>query len=109
MELYGLLIDYNYCSGCHACEIACQQEHGYDPSKQGLSLSVIGPFPLPEGKWQLDNLPLHTPYCNHCAPRIAKGKQPACVHHCQAGCISFGPVSELVKHMTGRKKVLYTL
>ncbi|MFC1640021.1 4Fe-4S binding protein [Gemmatimonadota bacterium] len=20
---YGLLIDYEYCTGCHACEVAC--------------------------------------------------------------------------------------
>ena len=24
---YGLLIDYEYCSGCHACETACKMEH----------------------------------------------------------------------------------
>lgn len=109
MALYGLLVDYNYCSGCRTCEMACQQEHGYDPSRQGLTLTTIGPTPLPGGKWQLDNLPLHTPYCNHCASRIAKGKQPACVHHCQAGCITFGEVGNLVKEMTREKMVLYTL
>lgn len=109
MSLYGLLIDYNYCSGCRTCEIACQQEHGYDMLRQGLTLATIGPFPLPNERWQFDNLPLHTPYCNHCASRIAKGKKPACVHHCQAGCIEFGEVSELVTRLDGGKKVLYTL
>jgi len=24
MARYGLLIDYEYCTGCHTCEIACQ-------------------------------------------------------------------------------------
>ncbi len=24
---YGLLIDYEYCTGCHACEVACAQEN----------------------------------------------------------------------------------
>ena len=23
---HGLLIDYEYCTGCHACEVACAQE-----------------------------------------------------------------------------------
>ncbi len=23
---HGLLIDYAYCTGCHACEVACAQE-----------------------------------------------------------------------------------
>lgn len=109
MPLYGLLIDYYYCSGCRSCELACQQEHGYDPSKQGVFVTTIGPAPLPNGRWQYDNLPLHTPYCNHCAPRIAEGKQPACVHHCQSGCMEFGRVEELAKRLDGGKKVLYTL
>ena len=109
MALYGLLIDYNYCSGCRTCEIACQQDHGYDPSRQGLTVAAIGPTRLPDGRWQFDNVPLHTPYCNHCADRVAKGKRPACVHHCQAGCIDFGEVAELVRKMTGEKMVLYTI
>ncbi len=92
MDIYGLLIDYNYCSGCRTCEVACQQDHGYDPTRQGLKLTVIGPAQLPDGKWQFDNLPVHTPYCNHCAHRIRRGKAPACVHHCQAGCITFGKI-----------------
>lgn len=109
MALYGLLIDYYYCSGCRSCELACQQEHGYPPDRQGLRLSTIGPTPLPGGKWQFDHLPLHTPFCNHCAPRTAKGKLPACAHHCQSGCILFGTVEELAEQMTGDKMVLYTL
>src|SRR4030042_4521764 len=24
---HGLLIDYEYCTGCHTCEIACSQEY----------------------------------------------------------------------------------
>lgn len=109
MANYAILIDYNYCSGCRTCEMACQQEHGYDPSRQGLKVTTIGPTPLPQGKWQFDHVPMHTPYCNHCAPRVAQGKRPACVHHCQAGCISFGEVSDLVGQMTKDKMVLFTV
>lgn len=109
MELYGLLIDYNYCSGCRTCEMACQQDHQYDISKQGLKVTAIGPIQLPRGRWQFDNLPLHTPYCNHCAVRLRQGKAPACVHHCQSGCITFGAVKDLASKMTGPKMVLYTL
>ena len=38
-----LVVDYEYCSGCHTCEIACQQEHGMDPDKYGIKLTQIGP------------------------------------------------------------------
>ena len=27
MARYGILVDYDYCTGCHTCEVACQQEH----------------------------------------------------------------------------------
>ena len=26
MPKYALLIDYEYCTGCHSCEIACRNE-----------------------------------------------------------------------------------
>ena len=35
-----LAIDYEYCSGCHTCEIACQQEHGLAPDKFGIELKL---------------------------------------------------------------------
>ncbi|MFC1869525.1 hypothetical protein ACFL0H_15530 [Thermodesulfobacteriota bacterium] len=36
MAKNGLLIDYNYCTGCHSCEIACQQEHDFPAGKNGI-------------------------------------------------------------------------
>ena len=24
---YGLFINFDYCTGCHTCEIACKKEH----------------------------------------------------------------------------------
>jgi len=109
MAIYGLLIDYNYCSGCRTCEVACQLEHHYEPGVQGLFLTAIGPFPLPDGKWQYDNIPMHTPFCNHCSERVKKGKIPACVHNCQAGCITFGEIEDLVKQITSDRMALFTL
>ena len=38
--------------------------------------------------------------CNLCKKRVADGTEiPSCVKHCQAGCMKYGPVSELVKEM----------
>lgn len=107
MAKYGLLIDYNFCSGCRTCEIACQQENGYDSSKHGLHVSTLGPIPLDGGRWQFDNVPLMTSYCSHCATRVSKGKRPACVHHCQSGCIEFGEIKDLSARLTSQKMVLY--
>ena len=32
----GLLIAYDYCTGCHTCEVACKQEHGYPAGRWGI-------------------------------------------------------------------------
>ena len=36
MARYGILIDYDYCTGCHTCEVACQQEHDYPVGTNGV-------------------------------------------------------------------------
>ena len=36
MARYALLIDHDYCTGCHTCEVACQQEHNYPPGTNGV-------------------------------------------------------------------------
>jgi len=36
MARYGILIDYDYCTGCHTCEVACQQEHDYAVGTNGI-------------------------------------------------------------------------
>jgi Fe-S-cluster-containing dehydrogenase component len=102
MARYGLLIDYEYCTGCHACEVACQMEHQLLVDQWGIQLAEIGPWPINEEKWQLSYIPVPTEQCDLCGTRVAKGKQPTCVHHCQAGVMKFGPVEELAKEMEGK-------
>lgn len=41
--------------------------------------------------------------------RVAKGRLPTCVQHCQARCMEHGPVEELAKKMEGSNKVLFTI
>ena len=44
MSKYGLLIDYEYCSGCHSCEIACRNEKDIALDDWGIKLASIGPW-----------------------------------------------------------------
>ncbi len=107
MEKYGLLINYDYCTGCHTCEIACQQEHDYPVGKNGIKLTEY--TYENHTKLCIDNLPFPTELCDLCLNRHQQGELPACVKHCQAQCMSFGQLSELVKQMeTQSRTVLYS-
>ena len=76
MAKYGLLIDYNYCTGCHSCEVA------------------------------IDYLPYPTDLCDLCINRHQAGEEPSCVKHCQSRCMQFGYLHELVTEMEERPKMV---
>lgn len=105
MTTYGLLVDYDYCCGCHTCEVACQKEHGFGVGQWGVKLSQTGPFTIEGTKDVVFNfVPVPTELCDLCAERTAKGKLPTCVHHCQTGCMAYGPVEELAAQAQGKRK-----
>ena len=103
-----LYVDYSFCTGCHACEVACQNEHGYAPEDMGVVVEKIGPFQLSAKKWQYEFLPALTDLCDGCASRVSKGKRPACAQHCQTQCMEFGDSSEFVDRLDG-KRILFTV
>jgi Fe-S-cluster-containing dehydrogenase component len=108
MAKRGLLIDYDYCTGCLTCEVACQQEHFYPAGKYGIKVTeyILETF---EEKPSIFYLPFPTTLCNLCAERVKNGEKPACVKHCQAACIQYGHVEELAKIMAKKSKmVLFT-
>ncbi|MGD1120087.1 MAG: oxidoreductase [Dehalococcoidales bacterium] len=95
MPRNGLLIQYDWCTGCHACEVACKQEHNYSEGMCGIRVDeVVSASPE---KVYVDFVPITTRFCDLCADRVKRGEQTACVKHCQATCITYGPVAHLVK------------
>lgn len=96
----GLLIDYEFCTGCHSCEIACREEHGYGIGTYGIKILEDGPrLRDPENdkkKYTWRYIAAPTDLCDLCAERVAMGKRPTCVHHCQAAVLSFGTIEELM-------------
>ena len=98
MPRKGLMIDYDFCTGCHSCEIACKQEHGYPVGRGGIHLSQIM-TELPDKTLRIDYIPFPTAYCDLCATRTAKGEVPSCVKHCQASTMYYGTLPELAELM----------
>ena len=54
MTQHGLLIDYEFCTGCHACEMACKVEKGLGEGEWGIKLAQIGPWKLDGDAWEWD-------------------------------------------------------
>ncbi|MDR1359229.1 MAG: hypothetical protein LBJ48_07780 [Coriobacteriales bacterium] len=99
MAEYGILVDYEWCSGCHSCEVACQMEHGFEPDHFGIKIAELGPWQIAGKKWQHANIPLFSEQCDLCAARTTQGKLPTCVHHCQAACLSYGTLDALAAQL----------
>ncbi len=101
---YGLFIDYEYCSGCNACVTACKMEHDMPKGDFGIIIQQDGPRQSSDGVWEYNYLPVPTHLCDLCADRVAAGKLPSCVHHCQDAVMVYGTVEELAKKATAAKK-----
>jgi len=78
MGKISLLINEYLCSGCHACEIACKQEHGL-----GVGPRVIR---------VLERSPYYKPlFCHHC-------DDPPCAKACPEDSITKDPETGIVLH-----------
>ena len=105
----GILINYDYCTGCHSCEVACKKELGLPEGEFGIKLTETGPWeyegePAGPGRWEWTWLPVLTKACDLCEDRVAKGKMPMCVQHCQAWCLYHGEVDELARKIDGTSR-----
>lgn len=108
MKTHGLIIDYKFCTGCHACEVACRNEHDIALDQWGIKVYEFGPVEQ-KGKWEWDYLPFPTELCDLCEERRAKGEKPACVHHCLADCMEVVPIDGIPARLKalGDKAVSY--
>jgi anaerobic dimethyl sulfoxide reductase subunit B (iron-sulfur subunit) len=104
MAEHGLLIEYNFCTGCMSCEVACQQEHNHPTGQSGIRVTEYV-MDTPKGL-AIDNLPFPTALCDLCAARTGRGEQPACVKHCQASCMRYGLITELAEEMARKPRTV---
>lgn len=110
MSKMGILVDMHFCTGCHACEIACKQENQYPVGIGGIKVTEI----IMENSWDgnicFDYIPYFSSNCTLCAERIASGEDtvPACVRHCGTASLHYGEIDELVEKMRDMpRSILY--
>ena len=101
----GLLVHYDFCTGCHSCEVACKKEHGLAEGVFGIKVAQYGPEEYLPDTWDFIFSPFVTSSCDLCAARVEAGKDPSCVMHCQSKIIHYGPLDELAKLAQGKDKV----
>jgi Fe-S-cluster-containing dehydrogenase component len=102
---FGLLIDYEYCTGCQTCVVACSQEYHWPAGMAGMKVIEVVEN-LPNSKAYLAYLPFPTELCVLCRPRTKRGELPTCVKHCMAACITYGPIEELALEMVKKPRTV---
>ena len=98
---YGLLIDYEYCTGCHSCELACAQEYTHKPGIRGIKVFEVEQK-LPDGREYLSYFPFPTEACILCPHLTREDMDPACVKHCMGACMKYGRIEDLAVEL-GKK------
>ena len=58
MTKNGILVDYQYCTGCYSCEVACQAEHNLPLEQWGVKVMTNGPWPRQEARREARAVPL---------------------------------------------------
>ena len=96
----GILVNYEYCTGCHSCEVACKKHLGLPAGEFGIKLTEVGPFEYSgaqgnRDRWEWTWMPVLTKACDMCEDRIEAGKKPACAHHCLAKCMEAVAIDEI--------------
>lgn len=108
MSRPALMFDYEYCTGCHSCEVTCKRRLGLPEGQWGIKVFEYGPVEIEQDLWERICLPYPTMLCDLCPDRIAAGKLPECVHNCPAACIQYGTVEELAEQVAYKPmRVLY--
>jgi Fe-S-cluster-containing dehydrogenase component len=106
MAQHGLLIDNEYCTGCHSCEVACKNERNLSLGQWGIKILELGPWRLEDGKhWEYRYIPVLSSLCDLCEERVSSGEVPNCALHCLASAIEYGTVDELAIKMAEKGKM----
>ena len=106
----AMLVDYEFCTGCSACEAVCMNLENHGPDRSGIRVVKMGPWIGPNNRWQYDFLPFPTDWCDLCRGKLDEKMRPPCVHHCNYGALKYGPLADMNELAELKRKiVLFTL
>ena len=103
MSELGMLVNYEYCTGCQSCMVSCKNEKGWLDDPWGVEILSCGPYDLGNDAWEWDYIPAFTDRCDFCAERLARNEVPACQLHCLAACLEVGEIETLSQKMAHAK------
>lgn len=102
----AMMIDYEYCSGCCECELACVIRHGGNPDAAGIRVVKLGPWQKPDGSIQFDFLPVVSDWCDLCGTQQSECYSTECARRCPNNCITCGTIEELTHYSELKPKII---
>ena len=106
MTQYGIMVDNEFCTGCHTCELACKNEHDLPLGQWGVKVLELGPWKREDGyRWEFRYVPVLTGSCDLCADRTLSGGVPHCVQHCPAAVMEYGTLDDLAVRMAEKGRM----
>ena len=103
LKQFGIVVDLDRCTGCLACEIACNQENNLPPGKQWIKVHTIGPEEI-DKRLRTEFFPMMLDDCTVCSHRILKGLAPSCVDNCPLKALTFGTTDKILQLLEGKKR-----
>ncbi len=91
-----ILVDLQRCTGCWTCAMSCMVGNRLDDGDFRVTVRTLGSgegIDRPAGEWpdlRMSWMPVWSKACTKCAPRLADGKPPYCVHSCPTRALTFG-------------------
>lgn len=109
MSQQALFLDFEYCSGCRSCEIACRNELQLAQEEWGIKVLEDKPRQHADGKWHWNFMAYPTELCDLCEARTEKGQLPSCVQCCQAKVLELCSIEEAAKKLAekGTKAAIF--
>jgi len=86
-------VDANKCIGCRYCQVACPYDARSFITDINAQSPKFGFTPYEKAMYPAHQVGT-VEKCNFCKERLAEGKEPACVHTCPAGALTFGDLDD---------------